>query len=430
MFEFFGYLTFRCDRTLDRGGGALILIRSELAVTRLDLTIPYGDVFEAVGLSVRSPLGDMAIICAYMLPNSGADLLAWRTLFACVPTGAAILFCGDFNAHSRHWGSTITNAAGRLISRLVSDFDLILLNDSLPRFIAGPGMLCNNLDLVFLSASLFHFSSFYVGDDSFGSDHFSILCSLDASLQRVRSASRRINIKNLDWPGFRSRCDELARYLQPRLELGDDPRFIYRDFLTGVSSALAAVLPAELFRQLCDLRLPGRLQLHLSLTHERPLYVSGTILLIPESPILFTLLLVFFCLLLLETWECVSLRSLLTQAFGETRWRIILPSLLLVFLSPSVLRSRLGTCCWRCGATSWLGAVFAGLITGLALRVQHILLGWISRTLVLGSADTGLPGDILIWSLASERDMFALGSISRVWLGTWRLAVAVAVARS
>ena len=200
----------------------------------------------ATGCSVRGDfpgvvyLGYMAIICAFMPPNSGADLLAWRTLFACVPTGAAILFCSDFNAHSGHWGSTITNAAGRLISGLVSDFDLIPLNDSSPTFIAGPGILCNNLDFVFLSASLFHLSSFYVGDDSFGSDHLPLLCSLDASLQRGRSASRRFNIKNLDWPGFRSRCDELSRYLQPRLELGDDPRSIYRDFLTGVYSALEA----------------------------------------------------------------------------------------------------------------------------------------------------------------------------------------------
>ena len=240
MFEFFGYLTFRYDRRLDRGVGSLILIRSELAVTRLDRTIPYGDAFEAVGLSVRSPLGDLAIICAFMPPNSGADLLAWRSLFASVSTGAAILLCGDFNAHSGHWGSTLTNAAGRLISGLVSDLDLIPLNDSSPTFIAGPGMLCNNLDLVILSASLFHLSSFYVGDDSFGSDHLPVFCSLDASLQRVRSGSRRFNIKNLDWPGFRSRCDELARFLQPRLELGDDLRSIYADFLTGVTSALEA----------------------------------------------------------------------------------------------------------------------------------------------------------------------------------------------
>ena len=158
VFEFFGYLTFRCDRRLGRGDGSLILIRSELAVTRLNLTIPYGDVFEAVGFSLRSPLRDLAIICAYMPPNLGDDLLVWRSLFASVPTGASTLLCGDFNAHSGHWASTLINAAGRLISGLVSDFDLIPLNDSSPTFIAGPGMLCNNLDLVFLSASLFHLS--------------------------------------------------------------------------------------------------------------------------------------------------------------------------------------------------------------------------------------------------------------------------------
>ena len=33
------------------------------------------------------------------------------------------------------------------------------------------------------------------------------------------------------------------------------------------------------------------------------------------------------------------------------------PNPLLVFLSSFALRSRLGTCCWICGVTSWHGAV-------------------------------------------------------------------------
>ena len=40
--------------------------------------------------------------------------------------------------------------------------------------------------------------------------------------------------------GIRYRSYELSRYLQPRLELGDDPRSIYEDFLSGISSALEA----------------------------------------------------------------------------------------------------------------------------------------------------------------------------------------------
>ena len=119
-------------------------------------------------------------------------------------------------------------------------------------------------------------------------------------------------------------------------------------------------------------------------TLKRPSYASGTVSLIPESPILFTLLLDFFCLLLLETWGCVSSGSLLTRAFGVMRRRIILPSLLLAFLSPFALRSRLGTCCWMCGATSWDGAGFAGPITGLALPALHTSLGRTLRTRVLG----------------------------------------------
>ena len=118
----------------------------KLAITKMDLPIPHGDVFEAVGISVCSPLCSIAVVCAYVPPNSGADLLTWRSLFARVPTG------------------------------LVSDLDLVSLNDSSPTFLAGRGVLCNYLDLVFLSASLSHLASSYVGDDSIGSDHLPVLC--------------------------------------------------------------------------------------------------------------------------------------------------------------------------------------------------------------------------------------------------------------
>ena len=102
----------------------------------------------------------------------------------------------------------------------MSEWDLIPLNDSLPTFLAGPEMLRNNLDYEF--------------------NHLQVLCLLDTTLQRVRSASRRYNMKDLDWPGFRARCDELSQDLLPRLELGVDPRLIYDGFLLGGSFALEA----------------------------------------------------------------------------------------------------------------------------------------------------------------------------------------------
>ena len=110
----------------------------------------------------------------------------------------------------------------------------------LPTFLAGPGMLSNNLYLVLLSSSVFHLASFRFGDDSYGFDHLPVLCSLDTTHQGFRSASRRYNIKNLDYPGFRARYDELSRDLLPRLELEVDHRLIYEGFLLGVSFALEA----------------------------------------------------------------------------------------------------------------------------------------------------------------------------------------------
>ena len=204
----------------------------------LDLQGSVDGSLEAVGLSVCSPRGTLAVICAYMPPSSAADLSTWQPLLARSSSCASVLLCGDFNALSGLWGSFCTNAAGRLISGLVSDLDLVPLNDSLPTFLAGPGLVRNNLDLVFLSSSLFHLAACRVGDDSFGSDHLPVFCSLDTTLQYVRSCGRRFNIKNLDWPSFRDRCDDFARDLMPQLDSSADPARIFEAFLSGVSAAL------------------------------------------------------------------------------------------------------------------------------------------------------------------------------------------------
>ena len=74
MFKFFGYLTLRCDRRSGRGGGVLILVRNKFAFTNLDLLIPFGKALDAVGLSVCSPLGAMAVVCASQLGRRSPEI--------------------------------------------------------------------------------------------------------------------------------------------------------------------------------------------------------------------------------------------------------------------------------------------------------------------------------------------------------------------
>ena len=154
-------------------------------------------------------------------------------LLARTSSCASVLLCGDFNALSGLWGSSCTNAAGRLISGLVSDLDLVPLNDSLPTFLVGPGLSRNNLDLIFLSSSLFHLAACRVGDDSFGSDHLPVFCTLDTTLQHVRSGSRRFNIKNLDWPGFVPAATILRVNFCPNLSRWWTPLSSLRHFFLG-----------------------------------------------------------------------------------------------------------------------------------------------------------------------------------------------------
>ena len=74
------------------------------------------------------------------------------------------IICGDFNAKSVLWGSTISDTRGRTIERLLDDSDKVCLNTG------SPTRFESCLDLAF-SSSIAAFSKWEVLSENCGSDH-------------------------------------------------------------------------------------------------------------------------------------------------------------------------------------------------------------------------------------------------------------------
>ncbi|GFV84671.1 RNA-directed DNA polymerase from mobile element jockey [Trichonephila clavipes] len=97
----------------------------------------------------------------------------------------------DFNAKNTTWGSTITNARGLELSNLVNDKAFLCLKDGTHTFRSNSYGSTDVLDLTFVSAGLFPYSSWRVLDN-IGTDHLPILVEVDLKVNCTA-------VKNLDW---------------------------------------------------------------------------------------------------------------------------------------------------------------------------------------------------------------------------------------
>ncbi len=90
-----------------------------------------------------------------------------------------VIWCADFNAHSKIWGGSHTDVNGRVIEDLMDDKELVCIND-------GRGTRINittgneaALDITLVSNPLAGISHWHVWNDTtVGSDHYPVSCSV------------------------------------------------------------------------------------------------------------------------------------------------------------------------------------------------------------------------------------------------------------
>ena len=152
VFEFYGYLTYRCDRVGGGGGGSLIHARDSLLITCLLADGPWRGFFEAVGIRVSSSIGPLNILAVYSPPNAQVGFDVWCALIDSVGGRNSLPSCGDINSHSPLWGSRFSNFRGRELCSVILDRGFVSLNDSLPTPLPIPGRSAGNLDMVFYPA--------------------------------------------------------------------------------------------------------------------------------------------------------------------------------------------------------------------------------------------------------------------------------------
>ena len=114
-----------------------------------------------------------------------------------------VLIIGDFNARSPQWGSSSFNKRGRLVSKFISDNDLLLLNNSEPTHFSTHNSF-SNIDLSLCSSSLYTLSSWSISKNLHGSDHFPITITLFHTSNFNFKKRTVFKTDTADWKKFQS----------------------------------------------------------------------------------------------------------------------------------------------------------------------------------------------------------------------------------
>lgn len=197
-----GFDVVRTDRMDQMGGGVAILIRKDIKYIILQDLIDANQEIELCGLEIEVAGKPLSVLSCYRPPeNNNIDSDTWDRIFNQIRGRA--LFCGDFNAHHTAWGDKRVCEVGRGLLNSLDNTELVFLNDGHQTYFNTYYNSSSVVDLSLIHSSLIWNTTWEVGSDSWGSDHF----------HRART---RLYSHNIDWELFRNKVDNSL------LECGQD----------------------------------------------------------------------------------------------------------------------------------------------------------------------------------------------------------------
>ena len=163
-------------------GGLMTYVKHGIDYQTLDIDI---EGIEIMGIKTYIDENKPTNILNVYLPNTTTITIDILNKLRPYLTPSAYLG-GDFNAHNSLWGSDAkTNPRGLLIEKWLEENNLIALNNGEPTYHRITSNIYTSIDLGIVTPDLINDTTFYVHDDSWGSDHFPIFTSLKSSHQNT-----------------------------------------------------------------------------------------------------------------------------------------------------------------------------------------------------------------------------------------------------
>ena len=134
-----------------------------------------------------------------------------RSLFVEVLAHGPFVLLGDLNAHHPLWGSSHESGRGTEIDALLTDFNLVCLNDGSPTYLSSTYRTFSSIDLAIVTPLLASWFQFTVEDDPQFSDHFPF--KLHPTFRQPLLPPPMVpswSLKRADWDKFREAVDQAS----------------------------------------------------------------------------------------------------------------------------------------------------------------------------------------------------------------------------
>ena len=150
------------------------------------------------------------------------------------------LLLGDFNANNTLWGCKDTIPRGRIMDKIVADYQLNILNNWAPTRIYGSSE--SAIDLSICSQTLQANTNWTTFETPRDSDHCPILLTLNACA-RERGVKYR-SLRKMDWAKYQG--SKVWKHISQLADESVSPADMVEDFYSRMTTAVAESVPEEI----------------------------------------------------------------------------------------------------------------------------------------------------------------------------------------
>jgi len=151
-----------------------------------------------------------------------------------------IIITRDINAHHLWWGCDYEGSAGKIFSRLIDSYDLVIANDCLPTILLPSNSKKSVIDLVLITPSFAAPCNSIITQDIFRSDHFPLITNIGGSFKnktfvyKLKTTKKDIILLNL-------KLSKTFSKFVPTIF--DNPSTLYHQFEQHIRQHLYSLFP-------------------------------------------------------------------------------------------------------------------------------------------------------------------------------------------
>lgn len=181
----------------DNYGGAAVFLKNNFAFYTLALPA-VSDYTQAVAMKIIST--NIVIVSIYVSPSVPNNVFEddLTRILNCLRQHKKVVIGGDLNAHHYVWGNENTDRRGEILMNLISNENMILLNDGSSTYV--PLQMNRNptaIDITISTASVFPDTSWKVLDFGIGSHHMAIETRIELD-KRIKTIKYFYNNKSIN----------------------------------------------------------------------------------------------------------------------------------------------------------------------------------------------------------------------------------------